>query len=261
MRFSWPKLVKGAILASEPPGSGECQFNRPCTQSREEEITNEKPYNIYNIARSDGSDGNHSRDRSRRSHHSLHRRPIGGGDLLSRGFYITGYSATNLDTVTLYYDSSTAGTYMVSLTANLNAYNGTIIGSTQSATFNLAGGLGLGAEEAIVFDFAAAAVPLGSTITFTQNLISGPGTLFFDAGTPGPSGVTETNGTTPPLGHVPQGAGGDNDYGRHAGVRAGVPHDRLLCRRNGRSSSLPAIPGSAETVPALIPVCPVARSI
>ena len=40
---------------------------------------------------------------------------------------------------------------------------------------------------------------VGSTITFTQSLNSGPGVLFYDVGAAGPTDVTETEGTTPPL--------------------------------------------------------------
>ena len=122
-----------------------------------------------------------------------------GGDFTDRGFYITGYSANNLGTVTLYYDTDdlAGGTFQLSLTANLNAYDGTMIGSTQTQTFDLVGGESN--ELAVVFDFGGAAVAPGSTITFTQNVITGPGSLFYDIGTPGPSGVSETEGTTPPL--------------------------------------------------------------
>jgi IPT/TIG domain len=124
-----------------------------------------------------------------------------GGDLTERGIYVSGYAGTNLDTVTLKYGPSTTGSYSITLTARLGAYNGALIGTstvTEDFTAQVA--------EDVLFSFGAAPVPAGSTIAFVQSF-TGPGQLFFDVGN-GPlgdptyggcPGVVETEGTTPPL--------------------------------------------------------------
>ena len=117
----------------------------------------------------------------------------GGGDLTDRGFYVTDYGAGTLGTVTLQYTGESAGTYTVSLTAHSGAYNGPLIG-TATVTAAVAG---VG-DTPLPFNFGAAVAP-GSTIAFTQALVSGPDHLFFDTGTGPCAGVTETNATLPPL--------------------------------------------------------------
>jgi len=127
-----------------------------------------------------------------------------GGDLLSRGFYVTSYDGTNLGSVTLEYNSDKAGVYVTSLTANLGAYNGPIIGSPETITTTL----GLTSTETLVtYNFGGVSVPFGSLITFTQQQISGPEDAFFNVGlcsfdpscALGTPGVVETDGTTAPL--------------------------------------------------------------
>jgi hypothetical protein len=117
------------------------------------------------------------------------------GDGLDRGFYFSGFTGTNLYTVTLAYVTDTPGVYTTSLTANLGAYNGPIIGSTQTITTTL------GFNDTLVtYNFGGVAVPLGSTVTFTQQVVSGAGGYVdYDTGTSGPTGVTETEETVAPL--------------------------------------------------------------
>jgi len=130
----------------------------------------------------------------------------GGGDQVGRGFYVTNYAGSTLDTVTLtYYPGSGAGNYTVSLTPRLTSFSGTIVGATQTATIDISGG-----SAVAVFNFGNAPVPPGSTLTFTQVLVSGPVAsplLFFDYGA-GPlgdiaantcPGVFETESTSAPL--------------------------------------------------------------
>jgi hypothetical protein len=125
----------------------------------------------------------------------------GGGDLTERGVHVTGYSGTNLDTVTLKYTAGVTGSYTITLTARLGAYNGTVIG-TSTATENFTAQV----AKDILFSFGAAPVPAGSTIAFVQS-VTGPGAMFFDVGNgplgdptyTGCPGVVETEGTTPPL--------------------------------------------------------------
>ena len=119
-----------------------------------------------------------------------------GGDDLSRGFYVTSYPGTNLYSVHVQYNANPSGTYTVSMTANLGAYNGPIIGTTQTLTVNLPS---TSSEQDVVFNFGGASVPSGSTIAFTQAQVSGPGTAYYNTGSGTCSGVFQTNGTTPPL--------------------------------------------------------------
>lgn len=117
----------------------------------------------------------------------------GGGDLISRGFYFSNFPSSSLGTVTLGYSANTAGSYTIQLTATLDAYNGTVLG-VQTVTANIAT-----STTSVTFNFNNVAVPTGHTVAFSQQQISGSGALFFDVGTSGPTGVTETDGTTPPL--------------------------------------------------------------
>jgi hypothetical protein len=119
-----------------------------------------------------------------------------GGDDLTRGFYVTSYPGSNLATVHVQYSASPSGTYTISMTARRGAFNGPIIGSTQTVTVNLPS---ISSELDVFFNFGGAPVPPGSTITFTQKQIAGPGTAYFNTGSGPCSGVSETNGTTPPL--------------------------------------------------------------
>jgi len=119
-----------------------------------------------------------------------------GGDDLSRGFYVTSYPGSNIGAVHLQYDANPAGTYTISLTPRLGAFNGPLIGSTQVVTVSLPS---TSSEADVTFHFGGAAVTPGSTVTFTQAQISGPGTAYFNTGSGTCSGVFETNGTTPPL--------------------------------------------------------------
>ena len=124
----------------------------------------------------------------------------GGGDLLERGFYVSNYAGTNIDTVTLRYVTSVPGIYTVTLSARLGSYNGPLIGSSTAPL------LVPSPSQDLTFHFDAAPVPLGSTITFTQSVV-GPGGLFYDVGNGGLGdatyagcpGVIETEGAVPTL--------------------------------------------------------------
>lgn len=127
--------------------------------------------------------------------------PFGGrGDLLHRGFYLTSFGGSNLGTVTLGYATTVDGLYTTSLTPRLGAFDGALIGSTQTLNTFLGTAMTL-----VTYDFGGASVPTGSVVTFTQELIGGPSpSVFFDYGTgdlgaPGNTGIVETGGTTAPL--------------------------------------------------------------
>lgn len=123
-----------------------------------------------------------------------------GGDWSTRGFYVSGYQGTNIDTVTLRYVTHTPGTYSISLSARIGSYDGPLIG-TSDVTVSLPLS---GVPADVTFQFGGLPVSQGSTVTFAQSA-SGP--VFFDVGN-GPlgdpsfsdcPGVVETEGTLPPL--------------------------------------------------------------
>jgi hypothetical protein len=117
------------------------------------------------------------------------------GDQLDRGFYLSSYPGTNLSTVSLEYLVDTPGSYTTSLTVRLGTYDGAIVGTTQTVTTNL------GVNDTLVtYNFGGAPIPLGSVVTFTQQVVSGPtNVVFYDTGVSGVSGITQTNETVPPL--------------------------------------------------------------
>lgn len=124
-----------------------------------------------------------------------------GGDGLGRGFYVEAYPGSTLDTVTVYIGTDQAGDYTISLTAREATYDGATIGSTQQ-TATISDGSGNVVEQnAFVFDFGNAPVTEGEIVTFELGLVSGAGgSVFYGTGTGmSDTGVTQTNGTTPPL--------------------------------------------------------------
>lgn len=121
-------------------------------------------------------------------------------DLVNRGIYITNYAGNNLAQVELTYAASKASNYRVTLTARRGTFDGPVVGSTQVATANV-GTIAAGIATVLVFDFGAAPVTPGDTITFTQtseDLNGTGGLLFFNRGGSCP-GVVETIDTAPPL--------------------------------------------------------------
>lgn len=122
----------------------------------------------------------------------------GGGDQITRGFYVTGFPAEYLDTVTLrYYPfGAPAGVTGMTLVARLSTYSGTVLGTASvSADFT--------STHTLTYDFGGVPVPMGSTVTFTQipDGYSAPpdGYVFYDTGSGPCAGLTETQGTIPPL--------------------------------------------------------------
>ena len=116
----------------------------------------------------------------------------GSGDHVDRGFYLQSYPGSNLGTVQLGYWSPIGGSYSAFLTARLGAYDGPIIGSTQTKNFNLTASV----QTLVTYDFGGASVPFGSTVTFSQ---SGPDDLYYDVGVGPCPGIIQTDGTSAPL--------------------------------------------------------------
>lgn len=123
------------------------------------------------------------------------------GDLLDRGFYIPSYPGITLDTATLEFSGSVAGSYTVTLTAFKNAYNGSVLGSAQ-ASFILNGITTQ--SRPVTFHFPSLNIAKGSRVCFILTINDIPvrgATIFYSV--PGVSGgckdVVQTEGTTPPL--------------------------------------------------------------
>lgn len=126
----------------------------------------------------------------------------GGGDFISRGFYLPSYPGTVLTQATLAFSAATAGDYTITLTALSGAYNGAAIGSS-TATVTLFGNVGTAVLT--TFNFPSPAVTPGSLVAFTMSLVSGPSLPYY-AVTCGSdpqctifSTAVETEDTTPPL--------------------------------------------------------------
>jgi hypothetical protein len=126
----------------------------------------------------------------------------GGDDRLSRGFYVQSYPGTNLGTVQVTYWTGVAGSYSVSMTARDGTYDGPMIGTTRIVTVDLPASTYITAT----FDFGGASVIPGTTVTFSQAKVSGPGSAYYNTGPCGLdldcttcSGVYQTWGTAPPL--------------------------------------------------------------
>ena len=117
----------------------------------------------------------------------------GGGDNLSRGFYVSNYPGTSIDKVAIAHHASDSSERTISLTLRLTTYNGTFLG-VASVTRTIGPVASLS-----VFDFGHIAVPAGSRITFSQSLVAGDSGVTYDVGVAPCTGITQTEGTTAPL--------------------------------------------------------------
>ena len=117
----------------------------------------------------------------------------GGGDAISRGFYVSNYAGTTVDTVTIAHAAPDSERRTIRLTMRLNAYNGPILGVSDHTRT-------IGPEAApTIFRFDGAVVPAGARLVFTQVVISGAANVSYDVGAGTCSNVTQTEGTTAPL--------------------------------------------------------------
>ena len=88
------------------------------------------------------------------------------------------------------------------MTARDGAYDGPMIGTAQTVTVDLPTSTYITAT----YDFGGAPVIPGTTVTFLQAKVSGPGSAYYNTGPCGfdlncttCSGVYQTSGTAPPL--------------------------------------------------------------
>jgi hypothetical protein len=124
----------------------------------------------------------------------------GGGDQISRGFYVESYPGITLDTVEVAYTTNNPGIYTMAMVIRRDAYNGPIVGE-QEISINISG-----ASTEAIFEFDNVSVPQGTTLTFAQSIIAGPGSVvFYDTGPCGFGdcsdcpGIYQTSSTEPPL--------------------------------------------------------------
>lgn len=129
-------------------------------------------------------------------------RASGGGDNLSRGFYVQNYPGTNLGSVQIAYWTDVAGSYAISMTARDGTYDGPMIGATRIVTVDLPASTYI----TTTFDFGGAFVTSGTTVTFLQGKVSGPGPAYYNTGPCGFDldcticpGVYQTEDSMPPL--------------------------------------------------------------
>src|SRR5262249_43135841 len=126
-------------------------------------------------------------------------------DHADSGIIVASYPGTNVRRVHIGYGANSTGLYLVTMTIRRGAYDGPIVGSSSiylqlhaTASTDVDGLFHFGGQ------FDGAPVTPGDTLTITHTW-SGPGVLFFDAGTGafGSSGncngAYETIGTSPPV--------------------------------------------------------------
>ncbi len=118
---------------------------------------------------------------------------IGSGDAVTRGFYVLNFQGATIDTVMLGHAAAIAGERTITLTARQGSFSGPVVG-TASVTRDI------GTEmSASVFDFGGARAPTSWLIAFTQTVVAGDPDVTFDAGVGPCTGISETEGTIPPL--------------------------------------------------------------
>lgn len=98
----------------------------------------------------------------------------GGGDNLSRSFYVDFYPGFSLDQVYVFFNVNTAGEGIYQLTARSNTFDGEIIG-VANASYGFSGN---GVPVPVAFDFNRAPVSNGQRVTFDFEQLSGPTTSF-----------------------------------------------------------------------------------
>ena len=119
--------------------------------------------------------------------------PLAAGEAVTRGFYVTRYGGTKLNTVSLFHRAAQQGSRRIRLTARLGSYDGPLIGqATAERLMNTT-------RSETVFNFQGAAVPAGSTIAFTQEVQFGDPAVTHDVGFGPCPDVTQTNGAAAPL--------------------------------------------------------------
>src|SRR5689334_1419618 len=104
-------------------------------------------------------------------------------DHADSGIVVVGYPGTNIRRLHIGYGTNVTGQYLITATIRRGAFDGPIVGAS-SIYLNLDGSSSTDVDGFFHFGgaFDGAAVTPGDTLTITHTW-SGPGVLFFDAGT------------------------------------------------------------------------------
>jgi hypothetical protein len=158
-------------------------------------------------------------------------------DHADSGIVVANYPGTNIRRVWIGYGADTTGQYLIKMVIRRGAFDGPIVGSS-SIYLNLTGGSSTNVDGFFHFggDYDGAPVTPGDTLTITHTW-SGPGVLFFDAGTGdfGSSGncggAYETIGTSSPLDVQVRGTFGI-EIDQEDQTNACIKSDTVLCIEN-----------------------------
>ena len=166
--------------------------------------------------------------------------PFGGTpqDHADSGIIVTNYPGNNVRRVHIGYGTNATGQYLVTMVIRRGTFDGPVVGMSsiyldlnENSSTNVDGFFHFGG------DFDGAPVTPGDTVTITHTW-SGPGVLFFDAGTGAfdssgnCGGVYETIGTSPPIDVEVRGTMGI-EIDQEDLTAACIKSDTVLCIDNG----------------------------
>jgi len=124
--------------------------------------------------------------------------PTGGDNFATRAFYVPDYPGATLDTVTLYLSLPASGSWTLSLKANLNSFDGSLVGTANRSVSEPDNSF-----YAVTFDFGGIPVLPGSRVVFRGSVVSAPsganGNVLMQTATSDSCQVIETTGTGAPL--------------------------------------------------------------
>jgi len=103
--------------------------------------------------------------------------PQGRGESTTHGFYVTNYGGVQLGTVTLYHRAASQGKRRIELTARLGGFDGPVLETRPVERV-----ISSTAWSASTFNMHDVAVPAGSTIAFTQQVVLGEDDVVHDIG-------------------------------------------------------------------------------
>jgi|SRR5579863_4927137 len=104
--------------------------------------------------------------------------PKGSGnqDNIFNGILVSSLAASNIHTITIYYQADTDGVYGMTLEAQSGSFSGPQLGTTQSQSVELSSTT----LTPVVWSFGDAPFTSGGTIALTHNQTSGPGAVQFN---------------------------------------------------------------------------------
>jgi hypothetical protein len=100
----------------------------------------------------------------------------GNQDSISNGILVSSLAASNIHTVTIYYQADTSGLYGMTLEAHSGSFSGPQIGTTQSQSVSLSST----SLTPVVWSFGDAPFTSGQTIAFVHNQTAGRGAAVFN---------------------------------------------------------------------------------